>query len=93
MPISYTKSERCELFRANYQGSFVNAIFRGALKITQALLDSLPFQNSGTFWVNVAEHAGFNHAVGKITKTFCASARPPDLEHTAVAGQFWNRHA
>lgn len=42
-------------------------------KITQALVDSLPYQNSGPFWVHDTELSGFNLSVGKQTKTYYAA--------------------
>lgn len=42
-------------------------------KITQALVDSLPYQDSGTFWVHDTELSGFNLSVGKQTKTYYAA--------------------
>ena len=42
-------------------------------KITQAFVDGLPFEDSGTAWFHDTELAGFNLAVGKRSKTFYAS--------------------
>jgi integrase len=42
-------------------------------KITQALVDSLPYQDSGTFWVHDTELSGFNLSVGKQSKTYYAA--------------------
>lgn len=42
-------------------------------KITQAYVDGLPFQDSGTLWVHDTELAGFNLSIGQRTKTYCAA--------------------
>lgn len=42
-------------------------------KITQAYVDGLPFQDSGTLWVHDAELAGFNLSIGQRTKTYYAA--------------------
>lgn len=42
-------------------------------KITQALVDGLPFQDSGTHWVHDTDLAGFNLSVGRRTKTYYAA--------------------
>jgi hypothetical protein len=42
-------------------------------KITQAYVDGLPFQDSGTLWVHDTELAGFNLSFGQRTKTYCAA--------------------
>lgn len=42
-------------------------------KITQALVDSLPFQDEGTLWVHDTDLPGFNLTVGKTAKTFYAA--------------------
>ncbi|MFI0397111.1 hypothetical protein [Paracoccus jiaweipingae] len=42
-------------------------------KITQALVDGLPYQDSGTLWVHDTELAGFNLSIGQRTKTYYAA--------------------
>ncbi|WP_420325236.1 hypothetical protein [Mameliella sp.] len=42
-------------------------------KITQALVDGLSFQDSGTHWVHDTDLAGFNLSVGRRTKTYNAA--------------------
>lgn len=42
-------------------------------KITQAFVDGLPYQDSGTLWVHDTELAGFNLSIGQRTKTYYAA--------------------
>ncbi|PTW50157.1 hypothetical protein C8N38_105114 [Rhodovulum kholense] len=42
-------------------------------KITQALVDGLPYQDSGTLWVHDTELAGVNLSIGQRTKTYYAA--------------------
>jgi integrase len=42
-------------------------------KITQALVDSLPYQDASTLWVHDSELSGFNLSVGQRTKTYYAA--------------------
>ncbi|MBP7242809.1 tyrosine-type recombinase/integrase [Amaricoccus sp.] len=42
-------------------------------KITQAYVDGLPYQDSGTLWVHDTELAGFNLSIGQRTKTYYAA--------------------
>lgn len=42
-------------------------------KITQGLVDGLPYQDSGTHWVHDTDLAGFNLSVGRRTKTYYAA--------------------
>ncbi|RAP42466.1 hypothetical protein BYZ73_04555 [Rhodovulum viride] len=42
-------------------------------KITQALVDGLPYPDSGTLWVHDTELAGVNLSIGQRTKTYYAA--------------------